>query len=47
MDHSVINQNHMRMVGIPVSDDISDKNRKSGMAHENVFIPFVTDGMTV
>ena len=35
------------MVGIPVSNDPFDNNRKLGFSHEKVFILFGTNVMTV
>ena len=47
MDHSLINQNQIRMAVIPVSDDPFYDNLKLVIAHEKVFVPFGTDGTTV
>ena len=35
------------MIGITVSDDPFDDDRKLGISHKKVFIPFKTDGTTV
>ena len=40
MDHSMINPNHIRMEGIPVSDDLFDENQNIGIDREKAFIPF-------
>ena len=39
--------NQIRHFGIPVSDDPYDGSRPFGIDHENLFIPFETDGSTV
>ena len=47
MDHSLINPNQIRHFGIPVSDNAYDGTRDLGIDHEDVFIPFETQGSTV
>ena len=47
MDHSLINPNQIRAFGISVSDDPFDKTRPFGIDHEDIFIPFMTQGSTV
>jgi hypothetical protein len=47
MDHSLINPNQIRAFGIALSDDPYDKSRPFGIDHEDVFIPFSTQGSTV
>ena len=47
MDHSLVNPNQIRASGISVSDDPYDKTRGFGIAHEEVFIPFITRGSKV
>ena len=47
MDHSLINPNQIRHYGIPVSDDAYDGGREFGIDHEDIFIPFETEGSTV
>lgn len=47
LDHSLINPNQIRHFGIPVSDDPFDATREFGIDHEDIFIPFVTQGSTV
>ena len=47
MDHSLVNPNQIRMTGTPVSDDPFDATRRLGIQHDDLFIPFETDGTTV
>ena len=47
MDHSLINPNYIFMAGISFLDDPFDDNQKIGIAHEKVFIHFITDGTAV
>ena len=47
MDHSLINPNQIRHFGIPVSDNAYDGTRDLGIDHDDVFIPFETQGSTV
>ena len=47
MDHSLINPNQIRHHGIPVSDDAYDGGCQFGIDHEDIFIPFNTEGSTV
>ena len=47
MDHSLINPNQIRHFGIPVSDNAYDGTQDLGIDHEEVFIPFETQGSTV
>ena len=47
MDHSLVNPNHIRVTGTPVSDDPFDSTRVLGIKHEDAFIPFRTDGTTI
>ena len=47
MDHSLINPNYIHMAVITVSDCPFDEIQKIDIAHEKVFIHFVTDGTTV
>ena len=42
MDHSLTNSNQMQMTGMLVSDEQFDYNRKLGIAHKRVSIPFKT-----
>ena len=43
MDHSLVNPNHIRMTGTPVSGDNFDSTRALWIKHEDTFIPFRTD----
>ena len=43
MDHLIINTNRIWMTVITGLNYPFDGNRKLGIAHENVFIPFCTD----
>ena len=47
MDHSLINPNQIRHFGIPVSDNPYDRSKQLGIDHEQVFIPFLTEGSAV
>ena len=47
MDHSLINPNQIRHFGIAVSDDSYNSSRDLGIDHDDVFIPFLTQGSTV
>ena len=47
MDHFLIDPNHIRMAGIPVSDYPFDKNKNIGIFNEKLLIRFGTDGTTV
>ena len=47
LEHSLINPNQIRHYGIPVSDDPFDSSREFGIDHEELFIPFSTQGSTV
>ena len=47
LDHSLINPNEIRMMGMPLSDDPLDEIQKLGIFHKRVLIPFKTDGNTV
>ena len=47
MDHSLLNPNQIQMAVMPISDDPFDENRKLGIAHKRVLIPFKTDRTTV
>ena len=47
MDHSLVNTNQIRMTGTPVSDDPFDNTRRFSIQHEDVFVPFTTDGNAV
>ena len=46
-DYLLINPNQIRMVRIVAFDDPFDKNRKLGITHAKVFIPFSTGVTTV
>jgi hypothetical protein len=48
INHSLINPNQLRYHGIPVCDDITDRNRRFGIeVHSEVFIPFEMKGTTI
>ena len=47
LDHSLINPNQARHYGIPVSDNPYDRDKPFGIDHEDVFIPFQTQGSKV
>jgi hypothetical protein len=47
MDNSLINPNHIRHYGIPVSNDPYDNMRQLGVDHPDLFIPFQTEGCTI
>lgn len=47
MDHSLINPNQIRHFGIAVSDDPYDSTQSLGIDHDDLFIPFMTEGCTV
>ena len=47
MDHSLVNPNHIRMTGTPVSGDNFDSTRALGIKHEDAFVPFRTDGTAI
>ena len=47
MDHSLINTNHIRSFGIPVSDYPFNKTWESGIDHEELLITFKTEGTTL
>lgn len=47
MDHSLINPNQIRITGIDVCDNPFDRNTRLGIDHEDVFVPFRTQGSTV
>ena len=47
MDHTLINPNQIRMFGYAVSDDPFDYSRPFGISHDDLFIPFDTEGTAV
>ena len=47
MDHLLVNPNQIRMTGTPVSDDPFYSTRAIRIKHEDVFIPFRTDGTAI
>ena len=47
MDHSLINTNHIRSFGIPVSDYPFNRTWESGIDHEELLITFKTEGTTL
>ena len=47
MYHSLINPNQIQMIGISVSDELFDENRKLGISYKKFFIPFQNYGTTV
>ena len=47
MDHSLINPNQMRAIGINVWDNPYDKERDFGIVVDGVMIPFDSEGSTI
>eukprot|EP00804_Cyclotella_cryptica_P025211 CCRYP_010328-RA/>CCRYP_010328-RA protein AED:0.46 eAED:0.46 QI:0/-1/0/1/-1/1/1/0/110 len=47
MDHSLVNPNHVRSFGIPVSDNPFDTGRPFGIDREDLYVSFRTKGSTV
>ena len=47
MNHSLVNPNHIRTTGTPVSDDPFDSTRALGINHEDAFIPCRTNGTAI
>ena len=47
MYHSLINPNQIRSFFIPVSDAPYDRTQEFGIDHEEMIIPFWTEGTTV
>jgi hypothetical protein len=48
LNHSLINPNQLRHRGIPVCDDITDRNRRFGIdLYGELFIPFEMKGTTI
>jgi hypothetical protein len=47
LDHSLINPNRIRIMGIPVCDDPYDRHRYLGINLGEIHIPFQTEGNTI
>ena len=47
MQHSLINPNQIRHFGLPVSDNPYDESKRLGIDHDELFIPFQTEGSAV